>query len=148
MGDPAEARAWRSLISATLILEEALERQAQRDGGMPHAYYAVLVQLFESTGQQRQMSALAHDLRYSLSRLTHAVTSMEKSGWVERIRSVDDRRVQIVLLTEAGVKMVRTVSPIQAREVRARAFNALSAEQLTQLEEISRAIVAGLDGST
>lgn len=145
MTDPAQA--WRSLISATLVLEDALERQSQRDGGMPHAYYAVLVRLFESTAQRQQMSALAQDLRYSLSRLTHAVTSMEKSGWVERIRSVDDRRVQVVVLTDAGVTMVRTVSPIQAREVRSRAFAALSPQQIGQLAEISRAIVVGLEGA-
>ncbi|HEY0260983.1 MAG TPA: MarR family transcriptional regulator [Lacisediminihabitans sp.] len=142
----AQRRAWRSLMTAVVVLEGALDRQSQRDGGMPHAYYQVLVVLYETPGRRLTMSELAARLRYSLSRLAHAVTSMERSGWVRRSRSTEDRRVQFVELTDAGIRSVRTVSPVQASEVRAKAFSLLSGEQVLQLEAIAAAIVAGLDG--
>jgi DNA-binding MarR family transcriptional regulator len=141
----AQQHAWRELVMATHLLDEALDRQSQRDGGMPHAYYKLLVLLYESPGHGQTMSGLAAQLRYSLSRLTHAVTSMERSGWLRRSRSADDRRVQTVSLTDAGVTVVRRVSPLQASEVRSRVFARLSDEQVNQLAAIGSAIVAGLD---
>ena len=140
----AQDRAWRSLIGAALVLEGALDRQSQRDAGMPHTYYQVLVMLFESPGRQLQMSILAGRLRYSLSRLAHAVTSMEKSGWLERTRSALDGRVQNVGLTDAGIRLVRKVSPIQSREVRARALSGLTPEQVVQLEQLMGALTTAL----
>ena len=147
MSEPTDAqqRAWRSLMTAIVVLDGALDRQSQRDGGMPHAYYQALVVLYETQGRHLPMSALAAQLRYSLSRLTHAVASMERSGWLQRSRSTDDRRVQFVELTEAGIRMIRHVSPLQATEVRARAFSRLTAEQVQQLDAITAAIVGGLD---
>jgi DNA-binding MarR family transcriptional regulator len=141
----AQKRAWRELVMATHLLDEALDRQSQRDGGMPHAYYKLLVLLYESPGHGQTMSWVAAKLRYSLSRLTHAVTSMEKSGWLLRSRSADDRRVQMVALTDAGVTLVRRVSPLQASEVRSRVFSRLTDEQVEQLAAIGSAIIAGLD---
>jgi DNA-binding MarR family transcriptional regulator len=123
----AQKHAWRELVMATHLLDEALDRQSQRDGGMPHAYYKLLVLLYESPGHGQMMSGLAAQLRYS------------------RSRSTDDRRVQMVALTDAGVTLVRRVSPLQASEVRSRVFSRLSDEQVGQLAAISSAIVAGLD---
>jgi len=137
--------AWRSLVLATHVLDDALDRQSQRDGGLPHAYYKVLIFLYEAPERRMTMSALAETLRFSLSRITHAIASMEKSGWVLRSIDPDDRRVRIVRLTEQGVALVRHVSPRQATEVREKAFAQLTPQQVEQLTEIGRALVAGLD---
>jgi DNA-binding MarR family transcriptional regulator len=56
--------------------------------------------------------------------------------------------VQFVQLTDAGIQTVRYVSPLQATEVRARAFSRLTAEQVQQLDAITAAIVQGLDSPT
>ena len=137
--------AWRSLVLATHVLDDALDRQSQRDGGLPHAYYKVLIFLYEAAERRMTMSALAETLRFSLSRMTHAIASMEKSGWLLRSIDPDDRRVRIVRLTEQGVALVRHVSPRQATEVREKAFAQLTPQQVEQLTEIGRALVAGLD---
>jgi len=137
--------AWRSLVLATHVLDDALDRQSQRDGHLPHAYYKVLVFLYEAPDRQMTMGALAQTQRYSVSRLAHAVSSMEKSGWLQRSVDPDDRRVRIVQLTTAGIELVRRVSPRQATDVREKAFAQLSPQQVEQLTEIGRALVAGLD---
>ena len=137
--------AWRSLVLATHVLDDALDRQSQRDGGLPHAYYKVLVFLYESPDRRMTMGELAATQRYSVSRITHAVASMEKSGWMARSVDPDDRRVRIVQLTQAGIDLVRHVSPRQATDVREKAFAQLSPQQVEQLTQIGRALVAGLD---
>lgn len=143
---PAEQEAWRSLIMMNHLLDDALDRQLQRDAGMPHAYYTVLVFLYEAPGQSMSMSALAAMLRYSPSRLAHAIKSMEKSGWVSRSTSEEDRRVQIASLTPEGLSTIRRVAPLQVAEVRTRVLSRLSPEQLAQLTAISAAILEGLEG--
>ena len=137
--------AWRSLVLATHVLDDALDRQSQRDGGLPHAYYKVLIFLYEAPERRMTMSALAETLRFSLSRMTHAIASMEKSGWLLRSIDPDDRRVRVVQLTADGVALVRHVSPRQVTDVREKAFAQLSPQQVEQLAAIGRALVAGLD---
>jgi len=142
---PEQNEAWRSLVLVTHVLDDALDTQSQRDGDLPHAYYKVLVFLYESPGRRLTMSELAAQQRYSTSRMTHAVSSMEASGWLRRTRSEQDRRVRYVELTEEGIALVRAVSPKQAEDVRAKVFQHLDSVQVAQLGTISRAIVDGLD---
>ena len=143
--DREQNEAWRSLVLVTHVLDDALDRQSQRDGGIPHTYYKVLVFLYETPGRRLTMGELAAQQRYSTSRMTHAVTSMEKSGWLRRTVSPTDRRVRLVELTQRGIDLVRTVSPRQAIDVRQKVFAHLDAQQVAQLEAISLAIVSGLD---
>ena len=142
---PQQNSAWRSLVLLTHVLDDALDRQSQRDGGLPHTYYKVLVFLYETPGRRLTMGELAAQQRYSTSRMTHAVTSMEKSGWLRRTVSPTDRRVRLVELTQRGIDLVRTVSPHQAIDVRQKVFAHLDAQQVAQLEAITLAIVSGLD---
>jgi len=139
-----QQRAWRSLVLVTHAIEEALDRQSRRDGGIPHAYYKLLVFLYEGRSGETRMSQLADQLGYSTSRLTHAIASLQRSGWVTRERSEADRRVQLVSITDAGVAIVRAVTPGQVREVREPAVGALSAEDAGTLERLTAAIRAAL----
>ncbi|TBN58033.1 MarR family transcriptional regulator [Glaciihabitans arcticus] len=137
--------AWRSLVLLTHVLDDALDTQTQADGGLPHAYYKVLVFLYEAPDRRLTMAALARAQRYSPSRLTHAVKSMEKSGWLSRSVSESDGRVRIVQLTAEGIQLVRRVSPGQVRQVRERVFANLSDAQVGQLTAIGAKVIAALD---
>ena len=142
---PQQNDAWRSLVMLTHVLEDALDTQAQADGGLPHAYYKVLVFLYEAPDRSLTMAELARAQRFSPSRLTHAVASMVRSGWLRRTVSPTDKRVRIIQLTEAGIRLVRRVSPRQVTRVRERVFANLSDEQVVQLSAIGAQILAGLD---
>ncbi len=43
-----EQHVWRAYLHATTLLEDHLDRQLQRDAGMPHTYYGLLVQLSQA----------------------------------------------------------------------------------------------------
>jgi DNA-binding MarR family transcriptional regulator len=137
--------AWRSLVMLTHVLDDALDRQSQRDGGLPHAYYKVLVFLYESRDRRLSMSELAATQRYSISRVTHAVDAMERSGWLRRERSETDRRVQLVVLTDDGIALVRKVSAAQVRDIRETVFSTLTDTQVAQLAQLASAITSSLD---
>ena len=69
--DDEEQRTWRAFLGASQLLFDRLERELQRDAGMPHAYYEILVNLSEAPGLTMRMSDLAER---SLSAPQPAVT--------------------------------------------------------------------------
>lgn len=138
----AQTNAWRGLVIAAHSLEEALDRQSRRDGGIPHSHYKLLVFLYEGGQSGIPMSELAEQLQYSPSRLTHALASLERSGWARRERSLDDKRVQLASITPSGREIVRAVTPGQVREIREPVIAEFSTEELALLARITERIVS------
>ncbi|BFO22332.1 hypothetical protein SHKM778_87200 [Streptomyces sp. KM77-8] len=62
-----EQRVWRSYIEAATLLEDHLDRQLQRDAGMPHVYYGLLVKLAESPQRRLRMTELAMSAKITRS---------------------------------------------------------------------------------
>jgi DNA-binding MarR family transcriptional regulator len=141
---PAEQDAWRTLVMLSHVVEEALDRQSRQAGGIPHAYYKLLVFLYEAPQRTLTMGELGAVLRHSPSRLAHAAKSLERSGWVARRRSADDRRVQLIELTEAGAELVRAVTPGQVALVRRPALDALEPGDVAALDRMGTAIIDAL----
>ena len=81
----SEQEVWRTFITAVDAFVGHLERQVQRDAGMPYAYYEILVALSEAPGRRLRMSELAGARSSSRSRLSHAVARLEEVGWVRRV---------------------------------------------------------------
>ncbi|MCM1056014.1 MAG: MarR family transcriptional regulator [Firmicutes bacterium] len=54
--------------------------------------------------EHRNMSAIAHDLSVTVSTLTTNMNGLEKKGYIVRERSLEDKRVVYVVLTEKGKK--------------------------------------------
>lgn len=137
-----EQRTWRNYLAATQLVNEALDRQLQRDARMPHTYYMILVALSEAPERSMRMSELAHRAQASQSRLSHAVARLEERGWVKRAQCAADRRGNVAVLTDPGFHALTEAAPGHVAEVRRSLFNALTAEQLRALDEISTAILA------
>ena len=139
-----EQEIWRSFLSATLGLSDALARQLQRDAGMPHAYYEILVALSEAPDRTLRMSELAGIRGSSRSRLSHAIARLEETGWVRRRGCPTDKRGSYAILTDKGFAALEGAAPGHVTEVRRRLFDQLTPAQVEQLGEISAAIQRGL----
>lgn len=135
-----EQQIWRTYLAASNELQARLDHQLRTDAGMPVAYYEILVVLSESPGRSLRMSRLAELCNSSRSRLSHAISAMEKTGWVSRCALDDDRRGALAQLTDAGLAALRKAAPGHVTEVRECLFDALTEEQQDMLHEISRAL--------
>ncbi|MDT7723429.1 MAG: hypothetical protein QOI21_5 [Actinomycetota bacterium] len=135
-----EQNVWRTFAAATSMLHAHIEAQLQRDGGMPHAYYEVLVVLSEAPARTLRMSELADARLSSRSRLSHAVARLEASGWVRREACPTDKRGAWAVLTPAGFAALEAAAPSHVETVRQCLFDALTPEQVEQLGEIMTAI--------
>lgn len=144
-----EQGVWQAYLQATTLLEDHLDRQLQRDAGMPHIYYALLVHLARAPQRQLRMTQLAKNAKITRSRLSHAIARLEKNGWVRREDCPSDRRGQNAILTDEGDAVLKRSAPDHVAAVRQAIFDRLGPEQVTQLGEIMRVLAEGLqpDGS-
>lgn len=142
--DDREGRAWRAFLLGTQLLMDQLDRELLQEAGIPHAYYAIMVVLSEQPHRALRMSEIADHLRFSKSRLTHAIGRLEERGWVERVACSTDRRGQFAVLTDAGQEALRLAAPTHVAGVRAHLFDRLTPEQVEQLRVIGEAIAGPL----
>jgi DNA-binding MarR family transcriptional regulator len=143
-----EQRAWRAYMASAQLVSDALDRQLQRDAGMPHAYYTLLVWLSETPERRMRMTELAERSKITRSRLSHAISRLEQNGWVRRENCPSDRRGQLAVLTDEGFAALAAAAPGHVEAVRSAIFDRLSPEQIQQLGEIHRVIAAGLQPKT
>ncbi|MFJ8696011.1 MarR family winged helix-turn-helix transcriptional regulator [Streptomyces roseolilacinus] len=142
-----EQRVWRSYVHATMLLEDHLDRQLQRDAGMPHIYYGLLVQLSQAPRRRMRMTELAKGAKITRSRLSHAVARLEKNGWVRREDCPSDKRGQNAYLTDEGFEVLRRSAPGHVEAVRQAMFDRLTPEQVDQLGAIMRVVADALEPS-
>lgn len=139
-----EQGVWRMYLAATTLLEDHLDRQLQRDAGMPHIYYALLVRLAQAPRRRQRMTQLAMDVKITRSRLSHAIARLEEYGWVRREECDSDKRGQNAFLTDEGNEVLKRSAPGHVTAVRQAIFDRLSPEQVGQLGEIMRVMAEGL----
>jgi DNA-binding MarR family transcriptional regulator len=140
-----QQQVWRQYLNISRRLQERIERDLQRQAGMPQAYYLILAMLSEAPGRSLRMNQLADILSASQSRTSHAVARLEEQGWVRRERTPEDGRGQIALLTDAGWDRVQQLAPGHADTVRCTMFDPLDAADLADLARIYDKIATNLE---
>lgn len=145
--DDDELTIWKDYVASSMILNESLERQLQRDSGMPFTYYMVLVMLSEAPDRTQSMSVLARLNQSSPSRISHAVARMEEQGWVTRHRDSGNARIVRATLTDEGLRALEKAAPGHVHQVRRSLFDRLTPEQVAQLGQIAQAIRGEVDQS-
>lgn len=143
---PAEDEAWRAFLISSQLVVDALDRQLQRDAGIPHAWYALLVVLADHPDRTARQSELAGIAEFSLSRLSHAINRLADRGWVTRAPDPADGRATLVTLTEAGAAALTAIAPGHVALVKELLFARLTDRQVSALHDVCRTILEGLPG--
>lgn len=133
---------WAALMRLVMELPTAMDAQLKRDAGVNNFEYHLLARLSMAPGRALALSELAWQAQGSLSRLSHAITRLERAGWVERRACNDKGRRVEARLTDAGMAKVEAIAPGHVREVRRLVIDVLTPEQLGALGEAARAITA------
>ena len=141
-----ERDAWLSLIGVIIRLPASLDAQLQRDAGLSHFEYIVMVNLSNADGHVLRMSQLAALCHSSLSRLSHVVARLERRSWLRREPCPDDGRATLATLTDEGFAKLASAAPGHVDAVREYVIDALDPEQLRQLTAIGETILGRLDG--
>jgi DNA-binding MarR family transcriptional regulator len=137
--------AWVRLAAVLELLPTALDSQLRRDAELTHFDYYVLAMLSEAPERTMRMAKLAASTTATLARLSHVVQRLESRGLLERVPCPGDRRATNARLTEAGWQKVQQAAPGHVSFVRDNVIDALAPEQVSQLADITQAILSRLD---
>ncbi len=136
---------WRSWLTATTVLHEQLSRELQEQHGLTITDYEILVRLSESDAKSIRMSDLATLTLLSRSRLSHQIDRMETAGLVSREVCPDDRRGQLAVLTNAGMKTLVAAAPDHVEAVRKHFVDVLTDAEYRALGTAAKKIADHLD---
>jgi DNA-binding MarR family transcriptional regulator len=140
-----ERVAWVRLAAVLELLPGVLDTQLRRDADLSHFEYFVLAMLSEAPGRTLRMTSLAARTNATLPRLSHVVRRLEDRGLVRRFPCPEDGRATNAQLTEEGWATVVTAAPGHVANVRHQVIDALDADQVRQLAEITEAILGRID---
>lgn len=142
---PEQLAAWIKLQAVVELLPGVLESQLKVDSDLSHYEYLVLAMLSEAPDRSLRLSELAHRTNATLPRLSHVIKRLAARGMLTRTSCSTDRRAYHAHLTEEGMRTVVAAAPGHVRMVRQAVINALSDEQVQQLDDIATAILARID---
>lgn len=116
-GDAADGMAMvTSLVRAQQLLMERIDG-VLRPRGLTFARYEVLRLLSFTRAAAMPMSRLGSLLQVHPTSVTSAVDRLVAQGYVERVRSDEDKRVVRAVLTDAGREAVEEATEALNREV-------------------------------
>jgi DNA-binding MarR family transcriptional regulator len=132
-----ELAAWKAFVAMLLAVPPAIDAQLKRDAGINLFEYTIVAGLSEMPDRTARMAVLAQLAAVSASRLSHAVSRLERQGWVERrTHAAGEPRSTEVVLTDAGMAMVTAAAPAHVREARHLVFDGLTPAQVGQLQKL------------
>jgi DNA-binding MarR family transcriptional regulator len=142
--DPDRQRAWLAYVRVQLRMAYEMNRQLQADSNLSLADYDVLTALGEVEDARETITALAAQLGWERSRLSHHVKRMDKRGLVSSGLAAADRRVTEVRLTTQGRKVLEAAAPAHVGLVRDLFFDGLPGQLLEPLTEALESIYANI----
>ncbi|GAA1125501.1 MarR family winged helix-turn-helix transcriptional regulator [Arthrobacter flavus] len=145
--NPEERQAWLALYAVTTMLPGTLDAHLFRQAKITLFDYHVLAMLSETDDLTLAMSELAARSNASLSRLSHVVKKLEQRGWVSRFPSASDGRVTTARITDDGLANLQLLARAHVDHVRESVFDALTDDDVRDLERIGKKILAQLDST-
>src|SRR2546428_2180028 len=138
-----EWSAWLQLLGTITLLPAALDSQLQREAGMSHFEFAVMVVLSRQPGRSLQLKDLAVVANGSLSRLSHVISRLGQQGWVRRTRGIKGRATNAEL-TNKGYQKVMAAGPVPFPGGRPPRIHLPTPGEGTALEHVSARLNVGL----
>ena len=142
---PDELRIWRGFIETAQALNAQLSSRLQAESALSPGDYAVLLALSEADGRRLRSSELADAVGWERSRLSHHIKRMEGRDLIRRDDCAVDYRGAEVVLTDHGAQAFRSASVPHLRAVRELFVDALTPDQLEQVEHVTAALRTRLD---
>ncbi|MCZ2805166.1 MarR family winged helix-turn-helix transcriptional regulator [Modestobacter sp. VKM Ac-2983] len=137
-----ELHTWSGFATVLEWLPALLDAQLQRDADVTHFEFGVLFALMHAPDRTLRMSVLAGYANSTLTRLSRAVTRLERRRWVQRAVDPGDGRYTLATLTDLGRDKVEEAAPGHIATVRRLVLEPLTKTQQRQLQDITRRILS------
>lgn len=113
-----EMKVWRRWLRAQTELPAALGRAMNREGELSMQDFETLVRLSEAEDGRLRISALAEEMHWERSRLSHHLRRMAARALVEKSTCAEDGRGSFVSITPQGLAALEEAAPGHVTAVR------------------------------
>lgn len=142
---PHQLEAWVLMLALFETVPPAIEAQLKADAGINLFEYTVLAMLSEEPDRTVQMTRLADISFGSISRLSHAVTRLERRGWVDKQRGHGSRRHNTVSLTDEGYAALVAIAPAHVANARRLLAEPLTDAEIDAFARVARKLVGAAE---
>lgn len=108
--DPVAA--WRAVLLAQSRVVRAIDRDLERVGAVPLAWYDVLLELNAAPDRHLRMQELGLRVVLSRTRVSRIVGELEAAGLVQRLPDPGDGRATLATITPHGRMALREAAPV------------------------------------
>ncbi len=115
--DDAALDAWRAFLTAHAHLTRRISRELVGEGLPDLGWYDLLWALRRSPGGRLRVNELAREVVLSPTAMSRFVDRAVAAGVVAREPDPDDRRAQLVVLTDEGRELLRRMWPVYRRGI-------------------------------
>ena len=105
---------WRAFLNAHARVTRRISTELAAAGLPDLSWYDLLWTLYRSDGRSLRVNQLAREVVLSPPAMSRFVDRVEAAGYVRREPDPDDRRALRVVLTDAGVALLRRMWPVYA----------------------------------
>lgn len=144
---PEELDTWQAFLAASQLMEAAIDADLRKSSGITHAEYEILIRLAERPGGRMRMGELARAVITAKSALTYKIASLEKKGYVLRVRCPHDARGLEAQITLEGRSALEDAAPGHVLAVRRFLIDLLRPEELKHLGALSHLLLQAHDYS-
>ncbi len=130
------ADAWGALLQVHAALVPALDKEVQRQTGLPLSWYDVLLELAAEPAGRLRMSDLADRVVLSRSRVSRLVDELASRGLITKEEHPDDRRSAYAAITEAGLAEFHSIAPVYVSAIECQFASNLTDEDLALLGRV------------
>lgn len=123
------------LVESHAKLEQQLGRALERECGIPHSWFEVMLRIARSENGSISMGSLAQQVALTTGGITRLVDRMIAAGLIQRVPSPTDRRVYFAELTQDGQQTVERAAALHAENLRV-VFAGFSERDLRKLDDL------------
>lgn len=132
-----ELEVWRGYIETAEAMRSAMADRLQTEFGLSSGDYQVLLTLSEAPDNRLRSSELASKMGWEKSRLSHHLSRMERRNLVLRQACTDDNRGAWIVHTSEGEQAFRNSTVPHLTAIRQLFVDALSSEEIDQMEALT-----------
>jgi DNA-binding MarR family transcriptional regulator len=126
--------AWRTFLIAHARVTRLLDEELQAEHRLSLAEYDALLQLAEAQGRRLRMNQLADRVLLSRSGVTRLIDRLVSDGLVERIACETDARGSDAVITEKGLRRMRSAARTHLRGIETYFLSQVGRDELAAIE--------------
>ncbi len=133
--------AWSAFLRAHAAVVRRIDVEVRRHGGLPLAWYDVLLELNAAPGRRMRMQDLGNAVVLSRTRVSRIVDELVEATLVCREPNPDDRRSAYATITSEGRARLRKAAPVYLDAIRSHFVAALDAAQVGAVHAAMSAVL-------